>query len=188
MTASLPPRLEARLCRSADELRQAQALRYRVFVAELGGTGDGVDHHAGIESDEFDAHCRHLVLLDDARPDRGVVGAYRLLDDAGAAAAGGFYTETEYDLGPLKSIGPAAAGTGSLVPGRGLSRRRGDDAPVAGAGADRSGRGRRRSCSAPHRSTAPGLMRWRRSCRFCTTATSRRPTSGRERCRACRWT
>lgn len=104
MTAQAP-RYEARLTRAPDEIRQSQALRYRVFVAELGGDGPGVDHRDRIETDAFDAHCRHLVLLDHARPGDRVVGVYRLIDAAAAAAAGRFYSESEYDLGPLKRSG-----------------------------------------------------------------------------------
>lgn len=98
-------RLEARLARDASEVRQAQALRYRVFVDELGGGGDGVDHTAGIEADEFDDWCRHLLLIDNSAPGGPVVGAYRLLDHAAATRAGRFYSETEFDLGPLKASG-----------------------------------------------------------------------------------
>jgi putative hemolysin len=99
------PRYEARLTRAAEEIRQSQALRYRVFVEELGGDGPGVDHRARIESDAYDPHCRHLVLIDHARPEAGVVGVYRLIDADAAAAAGRFYSETEYDLAPLKRSG-----------------------------------------------------------------------------------
>lgn len=87
-----------------SEIRAAQALRYKVFVQELGGGGQGVDHDAGLETDLFDAHSQHLLLLDRARGsdlNEQVVGVYRLLDRAGAQAAGRFYSETEFDLAPL---------------------------------------------------------------------------------------
>lgn len=98
-------RFEARLARTAGEVRQAQALRYRVFVDELGGGGDGVDHALGLEADAFDAVSRHLLLIDHDAPGAPVVGVYRLIDGAAAAKAGGFYSEGEYDLGPLKASG-----------------------------------------------------------------------------------
>ncbi len=92
---------------SSDEhLRAAQALRYDVFVRELGSDGQDVDHDLGLERDHFDDFSRHLLLLDRARSggiDAQVVGAYRLLDQAGATKAGGFYSEHEYDLSPLKT-------------------------------------------------------------------------------------
>ncbi|WP_076448500.1 GNAT family N-acetyltransferase [Roseivivax lentus] len=96
------PRFRVGLARTPDALRAAQRLRYRVFVEELGGGGTMVDHAARIEQDRFDAVCDHLLLYDDARPADPVVGVYRLLRDAGARAVGGFYSEGEYDLAPLR--------------------------------------------------------------------------------------
>ena len=98
-------RLEARLARTADEVRQAQALRYRVFVAELGGSGAEVDHAAELEVDSFDPVSRHLLLIDHGASGAPVVGAYRLIDSDGARKAGQFYSEGEYDLARLKSSG-----------------------------------------------------------------------------------
>lgn len=99
------PRFEVRLAADAADLRAAQALRYDVFVRELGGDGPMVDHTAGLERDEFDPHFDHLMLFDHARPQAPVVGVYRLLRDDQAAALGRFYSETEYDLAPLLASG-----------------------------------------------------------------------------------
>lgn len=99
------PRFETRLARSAAEIRAAQRLRYDVFVAELGGDGDMVDHDARLECDAFDAHADHLLLLDHAREGAPVVGAYRLMMSEQAAAAGAWYTAEEYDLTPLLTSG-----------------------------------------------------------------------------------
>lgn len=93
-----------KLARSEDELRAAQALRYRVFVEELGGDGPLVDHDARLERDRFDPFFDHLLLMDVRRGD-AVVGVYRLLRSDQAEAAGQFYSEDEYDLTPLKSSG-----------------------------------------------------------------------------------
>ena len=106
------PEFELRLAAGEADLRAAQRLRYEVFVAELGGDGALVDHAARLEADAWDAHCDHLLLIDHARatdlPASGggaVVGVYRLLPGDRAERAGGFYTEGEYDLTPLKSSG-----------------------------------------------------------------------------------
>lgn len=96
---------EVRLARDAADLRAAQALRYEVFVAELGGDGPLVDHAARLERDRFDEVADHLLLIDPARADRPVVGVYRLMRAEQAAAAGGFYTAEEYDIGPLMRSG-----------------------------------------------------------------------------------
>ena len=97
------PAFAVRIAATPAELRAAQALRYQVFVTELGGSGDGVDHAAGIETDGFDAHADHLLLWDDSR---GLLaGVYRLMRAEQAQAAGRFYSESEYDLTPLKTSG-----------------------------------------------------------------------------------
>ncbi|WP_425050523.1 GNAT family N-acetyltransferase [Psychromarinibacter sp. S121] len=99
------PTFEVRLARGADELRAAQALRYSVFVEELGGSGPMVDHEARLERDEFDPHFDHLLLFDHARAGSPVVGVYRLLRDDQAERIGRFYSETEYDISVLQRSG-----------------------------------------------------------------------------------
>ncbi len=99
------PDFEIRLASGPDDLRAAQRLRYQVFVEELGGDGSLVDHGARLEADRFDPYQDHLLLIDRARPGRPVVGAYRLLSEAGARRAGGYYSEAEYDLEPLRGSG-----------------------------------------------------------------------------------
>ncbi len=99
------PDFEVRLARDDADLRAAQALRYRVFVQEMGGGGAQVDHAAGLERDGFDAHCDHLLLIDRARTGAPVVGVYRLLTEDRAAKAGGFYSEGEYDIALLRCSG-----------------------------------------------------------------------------------
>lgn len=86
-----------------DDLRAAQALRYDVFVRELGGDGPLVDHEQGLERDAFDPFFDHMIVRDDASGQ--VVGVYRLLRDERARAAGQFYSEDEYDLSPLRASG-----------------------------------------------------------------------------------
>jgi putative hemolysin len=92
-----------RLAKSEEDLRAAQALRYEVFVCELGGDGEMVDHDAGLERDRFDPYFDHMLLTD--RKSDKVVGVYRLLTDERASELGEFYSEAEYDLAPLKATG-----------------------------------------------------------------------------------
>lgn len=99
------PDFEVRLAADAAELRAAQALRYDVFVRELGGGGVEVDHEAGLERDRFDPYFDHLLLLDHGRAPGAVVGVYRVMRDDQAAAAGQFYSDDEYDLAPLRRSG-----------------------------------------------------------------------------------
>ena len=94
-----------RLAKDAQDLRAAQRLRYRVFVEELGGSGPLVDHAARLERDEFDPHFDHLLLIDETAGEDYVVGVYRLLPSDRLQQTGRFYSEHEYDLGPLKATG-----------------------------------------------------------------------------------
>ncbi|WP_299731821.1 GNAT family N-acyltransferase [uncultured Tateyamaria sp.] len=104
MTLTHEPEFRVSVARSSEDLRAAQRLRYDVFVAELGGGGALVDHDERLERDRFDPFFDHLILFDDAAEGR-VVGVYRMLQADQAAAAGGYYSEDEYDLAPLKATG-----------------------------------------------------------------------------------
>lgn len=106
--ASAKDRYAVRLATDPADIGAALRLRYTVFVEELGATGEGVDHEARIEQDAFDAVFDHLVLVDNAAdPDAGdhVVGVYRLLTCERMAQIGRFYSESEFDLAPLKTSG-----------------------------------------------------------------------------------
>jgi L-ornithine Nalpha-acyltransferase len=95
------PPITVRLAGTEAEVRAALALRYQVFVKEMGGGGSGVNHEAGIESDRFDAIARHLnVWQGDI-----LLATTRLIDKTGAAQAGGFYSAAEFDLAPLLASG-----------------------------------------------------------------------------------
>ena len=88
------PRLTVQVARDAAEIETSLALRHRVFVEEMGAH---IPNQApDIETDAFDRHCRHLLVRDTATG--RLLASTRLLDDAGAAAAGGFYSQTEFEL------------------------------------------------------------------------------------------
>ncbi len=99
------PRFATRLADGKSDLIAAQRLRYDVFVTELGGDGDLVDHDAKLEQDEFDPVFDHLLLLDEARDTDQVVGVYRLLRDDQMPRIGRFYSDSEYDLSALIASG-----------------------------------------------------------------------------------
>lgn len=91
--------LQVRLAANEAEIEAAQALRHRVFRAEGGGLSDGRD------TDHFDAFCDHLIVIDAAHSG-GIVGTYRMLREEMAAKAGGFYSQSEFDLEALKARMP----------------------------------------------------------------------------------
>lgn len=94
--------MTVRLARDAAEVDAAQALRFDVFYGEMGARADAVALAARRDRDAYDAVAAHLVVIDEAAPlPCGVVATYRLIDEAAAARAGGFYTAGEFDISAL---------------------------------------------------------------------------------------
>lgn len=87
---------------AADEaqIAAAQRLRYQVFAEELGATLHSVT--PGLDIDDFDAYCDHLIVRDDATGE--VVGTYRMLPPDQAVLAGRRYADGEFDLGALAPL------------------------------------------------------------------------------------
>jgi putative hemolysin len=102
-TSKSSEQLEVRITNDPVEIAAAQRLRYRVFYEEMGAKPRAEVAAERRDWDAFDEHCEHLVIIDHAKaaPGGEVVGTYRLLRRAGAAKLGGFYTATEFDIGPL---------------------------------------------------------------------------------------
>lgn len=96
-------RLEVRLAAGADDVRAAQALRYRVFYDEMGAEPTPAMAKARLDFDRFDSICDHMLVIDHSRPkEDAVVGTYRLLrSDVEAKAGCGYYSADEYDLSPI---------------------------------------------------------------------------------------
>jgi putative hemolysin len=89
---------------SAAEVRQAQRLRHQVFAREFGARLEVLPGTpAGLDSDRFDAHCSHLIV----RADCGqVVATCRVMAPDAVSRVGGLYTESEFDLQPLRELLP----------------------------------------------------------------------------------
>jgi len=94
------PKLRVALASSAQDVLNAQHLRYQVFGQEMGAqlnTGNAL-----VDVDRFDPHCDHLLVRDEATGE--VVGTYRILAPAKAKAIGGYYAESEFDLTRLAAL------------------------------------------------------------------------------------
>lgn len=104
MSALLQPRQGSRLCvelaSSPRDVLASQQLRYRIFAEEMGADLGGGE--TGIDTDHFDRHCQHLLVRETTT--RRIVASTRLLDEEGAARAGGFYSETEFDLQRITAL------------------------------------------------------------------------------------
>ena len=101
-TASRPgSRLTVSLARSGEEVKEAQHLRHRVFVEELGAHAARAGN---LERDRYDPFCVHLIVRDQASGE--VVGTYRILTPERAAALGSLMAESEFDLTRLAPLRP----------------------------------------------------------------------------------
>ena len=91
-----------------SQVAAAQRLRHDVFAGELGARlHDTVD---GRDVDEFDEHCDHLIVRDDATGE--VVGTYRMLPPKAAMKAGRRYGDGEFDLSGLRPLRDQLVETG----------------------------------------------------------------------------
>lgn len=85
---------------SATQVAAAQRLRHTVFVEEFGANLSSPV--PGLDIDEFDAYCEHLIVREDRTG--AVVGTYRMLPPDRLAQAGGRYADGEFDLTPLAPL------------------------------------------------------------------------------------
>ena len=111
-TSSPGPRYSLLLSTDPGLIEAAQRLRYDVFTSTPGFAlpATGTDQ---IDVDRFDEYCDHLLVRDD---DTGeLVGCYRMLAPAGAIAAGGLYTETEFDIRAFDPLRPSLVEMGRAV-------------------------------------------------------------------------
>lgn len=93
-------RLKAVRLRGARALREAQALRYRVFSSEFDAQLKGADQ--GLDMDDYDRHCAHIGVRD--LNTGALVATTRLLDHRAAQRLGRFYSEEEFALDGLDNL------------------------------------------------------------------------------------
>lgn len=84
-----------KLATTPQELESVLRLRFEVFNREL-GEGIPENEKLGMDVDEFDTHCDHLLIMDGEL----IVGTYRLLHGPRRPAAG-FYSQSEFNFGKL---------------------------------------------------------------------------------------
>ncbi len=87
------------------EIRAAQRLRHRVFADELGARL--ATTVAGVDSDELDAYCDHLLVRDESTG--AIVGTYRMLPPGRAPR---LYSDGEFDLTALDGLRPSLVEVG----------------------------------------------------------------------------
>jgi putative hemolysin len=101
--ARLPPVAErsirVELAQSREDIEAAQRLRYTIFADEMGARLH--NRIPGLDHDRFDRYCQHLMVRDALDE---VVGCTRILTASAAQRAGGFYSQTEFDLTPVLAL------------------------------------------------------------------------------------
>jgi putative hemolysin len=90
------------LARSEDEVREAQRLRYKVFVEEMGARLEC--RVPGHDIDVFDPYCEHLIVREG--DGNRIVGTYRILSPDAARRVGSYYSEGEFYLTRLHNLRP----------------------------------------------------------------------------------
>ena len=87
--------------RDEEDIREAQRLRYSVFVDEMGASlAPPKGSPPGHDIDLFDPFCEHLLV----RARGSVIGTYRVLTPANAKRVGGLYSDVEFDLTRLRPL------------------------------------------------------------------------------------
>jgi putative hemolysin len=81
-------------------IKEAHALRYRVFAQEMGATLKSGSE--GLDYDEVDAYCDHLVVYDNVNAK--IVGYTRLLNQDQAKKLGRFYSQNEFKLDKVLAL------------------------------------------------------------------------------------
>ncbi|MBI5109270.1 MAG: GNAT family N-acetyltransferase [Rhodocyclales bacterium] len=88
------------LARSEEEVLEAQRLRYKVFVEELGAhIPTRLPDH---DIDHYDRFCEHLIVRD--TDSERIVGTYRILPPSAARRVGNYYSENEFHINRLHHL------------------------------------------------------------------------------------
>jgi putative hemolysin len=92
---------QIRLAQSLAEREAACRLRFRVFNIEL-GEGLISSYSTGMDQDQFDVFCDHLIVEDRSRGE--IVGTYRMQSGITAGRHLGYYSAQEFDFRPYGPI------------------------------------------------------------------------------------
>ncbi|MCX7093911.1 MAG: GNAT family N-acetyltransferase [Methylobacter sp.] len=81
-------------------IKDAQALRFRVFAKEMGAKLK--TESEGLDYDEVDGYCDHLLVYDNLN--KKIVGYTRLLNQDQAERLGRFYSQSEFNLDQVLTL------------------------------------------------------------------------------------
>lgn len=95
-------KFEVRFANSDDEVKGAQALRYRTLFVEQGGRITENMLETGREEDKLDGVAHHVIVIDREQENYPVVGTLRLVSSTVLSANQRFYTEQAYNIDCLR--------------------------------------------------------------------------------------
>ncbi len=95
-----PKKLECFLADTDQLIKEAQALRYRVFGREMGAKLK--TEAEGLDYDEVDSYCDHLIVFDNIN--NKIVGYTRLLNQDQAKKLGRYYSQDEFDMTAILAL------------------------------------------------------------------------------------
>jgi putative hemolysin len=95
-----PRLLQAERLHGTAALREAQALRFRIFSSEFSAQLKGAEF--GLDMDDYDPYCQHIGVRD--LHSGALVATTRLLDHHAAQKLGRFYSEEEFNLVGLSTL------------------------------------------------------------------------------------
>ena len=100
-------RYRLRLAESAEDRDAACRLRFKVFNIEL-GEGLESSYRTGLDTDQFDLFCEHLLVEDKLEDNRSrrIVGTYRMQSGSTAEGNLGYYSEQEFNFAPYEPLRP----------------------------------------------------------------------------------
>jgi putative hemolysin len=93
-------KLDCFLADSEALIKEAQALRYRVFAKEMGAKLK--TEAEKLDYDEVDSYCDHLIVYDNVN--KKIVGYTRLLNESQAKRLGRFYSQDEFNLDQILAL------------------------------------------------------------------------------------
>ena len=89
-----------KLAQTRAEVESALRLRYEVFNVEL-SAAPNKKIALGLDFDQYDASCKHLIIVDKATDQ--TIGTYRINSIEAAGNVSGFYASNEFSLEDLPS-------------------------------------------------------------------------------------
>lgn len=92
---------QVKLAKTPQEVEAAQRLRFEVFNIEM-KRGLRSSYASGLDTDEYDALCDHILIVDTAKD--MTIGTYRLLLRSRLGDKGSFYSENEFDLSNIRKL------------------------------------------------------------------------------------